>query len=75
MVEKILWIIVLVISSGYIGYYIGKRKNKPDKTYKWIGRKGDYTCGCCGQEAPNDGYYASPFCYECGAKHSMLNEE
>lgn len=34
----------------------------------WNGKRGDYTCSACGAEAPNDGYNAAPYCYECGAK-------
>lgn len=34
---------------------------------RWLGESGDYTCSRCGQEAPNDGYYPAPYCYECGA--------
>lgn len=35
---------------------------------QWSGEKGDYRCARCGAEAPNDGYYAAPHCYECGAR-------
>jgi len=28
--EKIFWIVMLALSSGYIGYWIGKRKGKKD---------------------------------------------
>lgn len=39
-------------------------------TARWIGERGDYLCSNCGAEAPNDGYYPAPYCYECGA---MMN--
>lgn len=26
MIEKLFWITVMILSSGYIGYYVGKKK-------------------------------------------------
>lgn len=48
--------------------HLSKQIDKSNVLYKWNGCRGDYTCSRCGEEAPNNGYYPAPFCYECGAK-------
>lgn len=32
----------------------------------WVGERGEWTCGNCGESAPLDGYLDSKYCYGCG---------
>lgn len=40
---------------------------------EWLGDRGGYTCSNCGGDAPDESYWASPFCAACGA--DMRGEE
>lgn len=35
---------------------------------EWLGERGEYECSVCGNEAPDDNYWPSPYCPCCGAK-------
>lgn len=44
----------------------------PVRHGRWLGERGGYTCNVCGCEGPEDGgYWASPFCPNCGAKMDL----
>lgn len=38
---------------------------------EWLGERGEYECSVCGNEAPDDNYWPSPYCPCCGAKMDM----
>ena len=52
-----------------VAYLALKRWEKTTKCAHWnVDKFGDKICSHCGAEAPNDGRYESPYCYECGCK-------
>lgn len=48
---------------------------KPVVHARWYGERGEYKCSKCGEESPNNGYYAAPYCYECGARMDLKEED
>lgn len=53
-------------------FVLNALRRAADNRARWKGKRGDYTCSRCKAEAPNDGYYPAPYCYECGAEMDKI---